>query len=143
MTSLELPPEPTEDYLLWKKDLALWQKLTETPKEKMGIALQYVCRSNYKLHEAIVNIDSNKVEKKGGIDEVINQNTLTINSHEIFEQFKRKENQTVLDFIFEFKSLVSKNEKNGIHITDNLLAYLLLKKANLSQLSERPPLNSS
>ena len=71
MTSLELPPEPTEDYLLWKKDLALWQKLTETPKEKMGIALQYVCRSNYKLHEAIVNIDSNKVEKEGGIDEVI------------------------------------------------------------------------
>ena len=146
MSSMKLPPEPTGDYVLWKKDVELWQKLTDTPKAKMGIALQYVCRNNSKLHEAIVNIDSEKVDKEGGIEEVIkvldklhniDQKESTLNSYEVFENLKRKENQTVPEFILEFENLTSKMKKNGITLTEDLLAFQLLKKTNLSDYDER------
>ena len=112
----------------------------------MGIALQYVCRNNTKLHEAIVNIEADKVDKEGGIDEVItvldrlhniNQKQSMLQSYEIFENLNRKEEQSIPEFILEFENLVAKIKKNGQTLSDDLLAFQLLKKVNLSEAEER------
>ena len=72
-SGMKLPPEPStsENYLLWRKDIELWKQLTETPKAKQGIALQYACRTNKKIHEAILNIDETEVAMDTGIDNVL------------------------------------------------------------------------
>ena len=51
---MKLPPEPSSsyNYKLWKKEVELWRKLTDLPKGKMGVALQYACRSNKKINSA-------------------------------------------------------------------------------------------
>ena len=146
MDSIKLPPEPTADYLLWKKDIILWQKLTDTPKEKMGIALQYVCRNNPKLHEAIVNISPEDVDKEGGINEVIkvldklhsfDMKQSTVDSYENFQRLLRKKGQSVAEFILEFDNLVKRNQLDDISFSDDLLAQLLIKKTNLPYLEEK------
>ena len=72
MSSFKLPPNPShaQSYELWRKDAIIWKKLTDTAKEQQGLALQYACRENPRIHEAVVNIDSAKVESETGFDNV-------------------------------------------------------------------------
>ena len=75
MDSLTLPPAPSEDmdYYLWRKDIAVWTKLTETPKAKRGRALQYICRKDERLHNLVMNINDDKVDCNDGLENVLNE----------------------------------------------------------------------
>ena len=105
---MKLPPEPTDNYQLWRKDVAVWAKLTDTAVEKRGLALQYACRHNKKLHEAVLNIEEAQVEGAEGLDHVlevldqlhnVDKRESAVACYKNFDTLKRKENQKVADFI--------------------------------------------
>ena len=75
MDSLILPPAPSEDmdYNLWKKDIIVWSKLTETPKSKRGRALQYTCQKDERLHGLVMNISEDNIDCDEGLDNVLNE----------------------------------------------------------------------
>ena len=146
MASMELPPEPSEKYELWRKDIEVWKKLTETPKVKMGPALQYACRNNERLHEAVLNIPEVEVDGENGIDNVLKvldklhhkeSKDDNFEYYNDFVSFKREENKSVASFILEFEAKYRIVKSKGNLISDECLAYKLLRSANISMLEER------
>ena len=73
MSSLKLPPEPTENinYTLWRKDVVVWTKLTDTVKANRGRALQFACRNKKRLHEDVLDIDDAQVDCEEGLENVL------------------------------------------------------------------------
>ena len=144
MTVVSLPSDPatTDNYSLWKKDVLIWQKLTNLPKSKQGLALQYSCKINPRVHEVVVNIDPAKVECNEGFNNVLEvlDELFKVDSIEeefkdyyIFENFRRAEGQTIADFINEFEFLYNKTKEHGNYLSDDLLGSKMIKSANLTQ----------
>ena len=144
MTIISLPSDPasTENYSLWKKDAIIWSKLTDLSKSKQGLALQYSCKINPRVHEAVVNINPAEVECNEGFNNVMNvlDELFKVDSREEelkdyynFENLKRKERQTIADYINEFEFLLKKFQKHGNSLSTNLLGFKLLKSANLTK----------
>ena len=73
MASFKLPPDPSsaKSYELWKKDAEVWKLLTDVAEDKQGFALQYACRQNPRIHEAVLAVDPSKVKCKEGFDNVV------------------------------------------------------------------------
>ena len=146
MASMKLPPEPSENYNLWRKDIDLWKKLTDTPKEKMGVALQYACRHNMRIHEAVLNIPAASVDCEAGLDNVlkvldnlhnVDQKESVVKSYEEFMSLKRRPNQKMAEFILEFEALAIKVKDSGNVLSADLLAHRLLQSACLSDTDQR------
>ena len=70
---MKLPPEPSssDSYELWPQDIEVWAELTETPVAKRGLALQYACRTNKRLHKAVLKIPSAQVKCNEGLENVL------------------------------------------------------------------------
>lgn len=145
---MNLPPEPptSDNYALWRKDIELWKKLTDTAVAKQGLALQYACRTNKKIHEGVLNIDSEQVDCAEGINNVLkvldelhnmDQKETALQCFQEFEALRRKDDETVPDFITRFKASVNKTKKNGNTFSDDLLAFKLLKTSNLPDTDQR------
>ena len=73
MSSLKLPPDPSAatSYELWKKDAKVWQELTDVALEKQGFALQYACRGDPQVHEAVMAVKKTKVKGKKGFNNIM------------------------------------------------------------------------
>ena len=148
MCSMKLPPEPSscENYQLWRKDVEVWSKLTDTPAAKRGLALQYACRTNQKLHETILEIPSEQVECEEGLENVlkvldthhnVNKKEVAIKSYKDFLSLRRKQNQTISEFILEFDKISNKTKSNGNTLSDDLMAYQLLQAVSITETDER------
>ena len=145
-SSMKLPPEPSDNYSLWRKDIEVWKKLTDTPKAKMGVALQFACRNKERLHEAVLNIPDEEVDGEEGINNVlkildelhcVDKKDSALKCYNEFESITRRNNQNIADFILEFEALYTKAKTFGNQLSDDLLAYKLLKAANLTESDER------
>ena len=59
------------------------------------------------------------------------------NALEAFETYKQRQNMTIKDFLTEFEKRYYKAKSYGTKISDDLLAYRLLKSANLPTRDEQ------
>ena len=146
MSSIELPPPPSNNYILWRKDIELWKKLTDTPRTKMGYALQYACRKEERIHEAVLNIPENLVDGENGINNVLkvldalhvkDKREAAWEYYNNFISLKRKINQSVANFILEFEASYEKVKSFGNQLSEDYLPIKLLQAANLSEVEER------
>ena len=144
MATFNMPTDPStaENYNLWRKDAVIWQKLTSVPKAKQGLALQYACKSNTRVHEAVVGINSEQVECDEGFNNVlkvlddlfkVDAKEEEMKAYYQFEKIHRADGQTVADFINEFDSLLKKTQAHGNAMSNNLLAIKLMRAANLTK----------
>ena len=142
--AFNLPTDPSTapSYPLWRKDAVIWQKLTSVAKEKQGLALQYACKSNPRVHEAVVSIEDAKVECEDGFKNVlevldglfkVDEKEEEMKSFHQFENISRAEEQTVADFINEFDSLLKKTQSHGNAMSDNMLGIKLMRAAMLTK----------
>ena len=142
--AFKLPTDPStaKNYALWRKDILIWQKLTDVPVAKQGLTLQYACKGDSRIQEAVVDIDSDKVECNEGFTNVLkvlddlfktDEKDEEMDAYHKFENISRKENQTIADFINEFDALWAKTKKHGNVISQNLLGIKLMRAANLSK----------
>ena len=142
--SYKSPTDPSNapDYRLWRKDALIWQKLTDVPKAKQGLSLQYACKANARIHEAVVDIESEQVECEDGFKNVlevldklfkVDVKEEEMKAYHLFETISRRDDQTVADFIIEFDALLKKTQSHGNVMSKNLLAVKLMRAANLTK----------
>ena len=147
MTTRINPPSlnSTKSYERFKQELLAWRELTELKKEKQGIAVAL------SLPEDDENRIKDKVFDQISLDDLKSADGLDIlltfldkhlgkddlsDSVEKFDEFddcQRKEGQTIQEFIGIFDSLYRKIEKEGMKLPPEILAFKLLKKANITK----------
>ena len=148
MDSLKLPPEPTLDinYTLWRKDITVWTKLTDTVKVKRGRALQYACRNNKRLHEAVLDIEDNLVDCNQGLENVLevidkllgkSKHWTTVEAFEHFMSLQLEPTQNLEEFLSQFDLAISALKKTGNILTETLLFHQCLKALKLPDLDEK------
>ena len=145
MDSLILPPEPTEDmdYDIWRKDVLIWSKLTNTPKIKRGRALQYTCRNYKKIHEIVLDIDDRVVDCKNGLVNVLkvldafmkkSNYQKAIDAFEKFMKLEISSSQSLEEFFYKFDLAYKEMKNTGSTLNENLLFHRFLKALKLPDL---------
>ena len=132
-------------YERFKQELLAWREITELSQHKQGIAVAL------SLPEADENKIKDKVFDQISLDELKGEDGLniligfldkhlgkdeladSIEKFEDFDDFKRKEGQTIHEFIAMFDSKYRKKEKKDMGLPSEILAFKLLKKANITK----------
>ena len=147
MTTKINPPSfnSAKSYERFKQELLAWREITELSKNKQGIAVALSLPDDDK------NKIKDKVFDKIALDELKNENGLdilivfldkhlgkddladSIDKFEDFDDFKRKDGQTIQEFIAMFDSKYRKIEKKDMPLPSEILAFKLLKKANITK----------
>ena len=133
-----------DDYSKWKRKLNLWKSVTEVEKKKHAglILLRLDDDTQDTILEALgetdVNIDAGSQLVIDKLDAIFEKNKTisAFETYEAFECFKRSPDMSVSDFITEFEKRNNKIKAIKIELPDGVLAYRLLKSANLSQYNE-------
>ena len=144
MSSNKYPEDPStaSNYKLWRKDVLIWKKLSSIEANKQGLALQYVCKGNEEVHEAVTNIPDEQVECAEGfnnvlavIDKLFNVDKRDQEKKECsdFDSLIKDERQTMANFVNLFDSLYNKTKAHGNSMSDNMLVTKLIKAANLTK----------
>ena len=130
---------------IYRKEILAWGELTDLPKSKQGIVVALSLPENHETHirERVFDqiplkdlktddgliILLNVLDKHCGKDELVD----SLEKFEDFESFEREDGQSILNFIsmfdFKYKSIERKNMK----LAPEVLAFRLLKKANLTR----------
>ena len=118
----------------------IWRRFTDLPKNRQGSAL--VLSLENEALDVVLEID----EAMGKVDATINRrNKLlkkdsTITKYQTlkaFETFKRPSNKSIQAFLNEFDKRLLKTKSLGTVTSDDILAYSMLKAANLSNYHEK------
>ena len=142
--TIKFPQDPSTatNYELWRKDVIIWKKLTNIEENKQGLALQYVCRGSERIHEAVTNIPTEKVECPEGFDNVltiidelfkIDKRDIEMKECSEFNSLIKEEEQTMAYFIELFDSKYRKIKEHGNSLSNNMLITKLFKAAHLTK----------
>ena len=133
----------SKTYSDWKKLINIWTELTTLEKKKQGPAL--VLTLEGKAQEAALELPQAQITGDNGVkqiltrlDKIYEKDKLTekFNAIEKFEGYKRVKENTIREFLVEFDKRLHKI-KNYIEYPEDLLAYRLLKAANLEPTHEK------
>ena len=143
MVNYKNPPEFSSNicYTQWKKELAVWKIGTDVAKGKQGPAVALSLSG--KARAAALMVDTEAMAKDDGLDKVIEEldklfqvDTLqsTFKAIEELEEYRRPSGTTITEYITEFGRLVAivKDYRKADTYEDGIMAYRLLKQANLS-----------
>ena len=117
----------------WIKILSIWLKFTSLESEKQGLAI-------------VLELHTDVISGKDGVSKIIeklnkmykkDELSQKYNALEAFETYKRKGNTSIRDFLTEFGKRLHKTRTYGTTMSDDLLAYRLLKAANLTTRDEQ------
>ena len=134
----------SKSYSDWLKLIEIWRKFTSLEPEKQGPAI--VLSLEGETQDAIRELNTNDITDKDGVSKVIeclnrlykkDELTEKYNALESFETYKRKSNTSIRDFVTEFEKRHNKTKSHGTIWSDDLLAYRLLKSANLTTKDEQ------
>ena len=138
--SLILPPELKEGfYESWKKDVELWKGLKTCSAAEQGPILFRSLKGN--ARKAANELTVAQIQSENGLELILGKidkvTLLETNLNicvllERFESMKRPPNMTISNFILDFESLHSKVAGLGCTYPDGVLAYRLMKSANIS-----------
>ena len=134
-----LPPfSEDSDFEHWLYELELWRLVTELSKEKQGPVL--FLSLNGKVRQACASLSKEELNKEDGLDKLVkklrevycvSQDQAMYSAYEKFETFQRPETMTITEYINEFEHLNQKLVTYKITLPSAVLAYQLLKNANL------------
>ena len=94
---------------------------------------------------AVLEIDESDISKENGVDFIIERlnrlfkkdsTVIKYQTLKAFMTFKRPSNMSIQPYLNEFDKRLFKTESYGTVISDDILAYRLLKSANLSSYHE-------
>ena len=117
----------------------MWTKFSSLDKGEQGTAVLLSLEG--KAQEAVLELDVDVITSEEGVSKIIDrldkiylQDTL-IKKYEAldnFENYRRPPDVSVSDYILEFDKRYLKTKNLGTQMSDDLLAYRMLKNANLS-----------
>ena len=124
----------------WMHETEIWQCLTDLEVKKQGPAI-YLSLDE-KIRKTCSDIKVKDLNSEGGVDILINKlkvlfakdsNQAAYLAYDKFETFKRPVDMTIVDFINEFERLYSNIKKYEMELPTGVLAYRLLKSADISE----------
>ena len=130
---------------IYRKEILAWGELTDLPKYKQGIvvALSLPEDDETQIRERVFDqiplqdlktddgliILLNFLDKHCGKDELVD----SLEKYEDFESFEREDGQSIQNFISVFDLKYKKIEQKNMKLAPEVLAFRLLKKANLTR----------
>ena len=129
------------EYERWKKDIDIWQKLTNVPAEKQALAVHLTLTG--KAREVSSEIDTVKLasaegmkvllEKLDGVF-MLDKNRQAFMAYSDFERFKRPAEMSIPEYLIEFDRKYYKFKRHGMELPDQVLAFRLLKSCDISDI---------
>ena len=140
------PPSLTGvSYELYKQKLLAWREVTDLRKDKQGvvIALSLPEDDKNKIQEKVFSqIGLEDLKKDDGFDILIDfldsqlmkdELSDSLEKFEEFEDIQRTSGQSITEYIATFDSRYRKFEKLNMKLPSEILAFKLLRKANISK----------
>ena len=144
-TKINPPDLSSGNYELYKEKLLAWQMVTDIPVDKQGIVIALTLPNDdkHKIQEEVFSqIGREKLSQENGLDTLINfldsklmKDDLSdsLEKFEEFENFQRVNGQNITEYIAAFDSRYRKMEKFKIKLPSEILAFKLLRRANISK----------
>lgn len=126
------------DFDSWARDIEFWELVTDLPKKKRGPVV-YLSLST-KIRQACSALTKDELNTDDGLQIItqklkelysVTEDQAMFNSYEKFETFQRPKDMTISDYINKFEQLHQKLVSFKIELPSAVLAYQLLKNANL------------
>lgn len=140
------PPSLTEStYEQYRQELLAWREVTDLRKEKQGvvIALSLPKGDKSQIREKVFDqISLDDLKKEDGLDTLIGFLDGHLKKDDLadslakfgeFEDFQRQEGVSITEYIASFDSRYRKIEKLKMTLPSEILAFKLLRKANISK----------
>ena len=134
----------SKSYTDWLKLIDIRRKFTYLEPGRQGPAVALSLEGE--AQDAILELDTAVISGTGGVDKIIerlnrlykkDEPTEKYNALESFETYKRNSSTVIRDFLTEFEKRYHKTKNHGTIWSDDLLAYRLLKSANLTTRDEQ------
>jgi len=134
-----------KNYERFKQELLAWREITELSKEKQGIAVALTLPENdeTQIREKVFDqLHLDDLKSYDGLkvlihflDQHLAKDDLTdsLEKFEDFEDFKRLDGQSIAEFVSMFDVKYRKIEKKKMTLPSEILAFKLLRKANISK----------
>lgn len=146
MSSNKTPPLLTKSksYADYIKKLSIWSKITSIPKKDQGGAILLTLENE--AEDKVLELDENDIICEQGVENIIKQLDKIYKKNETlekfealdkFETYRRPPEESINNFIIEFDKRLNRTIKLGTTMSDDLLAYRLIKSANLPEQDER------
>lgn len=132
-------------YERFKQEVLAWKEITDLPKNKQGIAaaLSLPDDDEHQIKDKVFDqISLEDLKSDFGLniliaflDKHLAKDDLadSVDKFDDFDDFRRKEGQTVHEYIAMFDSKYRKIEKKKMTLPSEILAFKLLKKANITK----------
>ena len=133
-----------KNYDDWCKMVRVWTKFTDLPIERQGASM-FLSLEGEAL-DAALELDEDVISSKNGVKEIMlrldqlykKDDTLSkFQALENFETYRRPNHMSIPEYINEFEKRLHKCKTYGSDMSDDVLAYRLLKNANLKQSKEQ------
>ena len=147
MSNINKSPPPLKNcksYEDWQKLLDIWCMFTNLEPEKQGPAI--VLTLEGEAQDAVLELSTAEITQKDGVKKIIAQLDKIYKKDELsqkysaleaFENYKRTTNVTMRECLTEFEKKLHKIKSYKVDMTDDLLAFRLLKCANLTSRDEQ------
>ena len=132
-----------DDYDEWAREVKIWQLVTDIAKAKQG-ALVYLSLQG-KARECCKSIEIEKLQGDHGIDILLDKlkelfakdsEQAAFMAYEKFETYIRPKDVDMNDFINEWERRYGKIKEKAMELPDGVLAYRLLKSANIDSIKQ-------
>ena len=145
-TNIKTPPSLSKcsSYETWLKEIKIWQTFTELDIKKQGPAIFLTLEG--RAREAVLELEVDKISDAAGVSNIIakldtlflkDKTQSAFEAYDSFERFRRPKDMSMTDYINEFERLKAKIESYKSSLSTDVLAYRLLKSANLSETHEQ------
>ena len=141
------PPQFSKSkcYERYKQELLAWREITELSKKKQGIALALSLPDEDDSGiraQVFEELSLNELKEGNGFEKLItfldgklgkDELEDCLEKFEDFEDFQRVDSMTINDYIAKFDSKYHKIQKKGMSLPSEILAFKLLRRANISR----------
>ena len=145
-SNIKAPPSLSKcsSYEAWLKEIQIWQAFTDLADVKQGPAIFLTLEG--RSREAVLELDVSKISAKDGVKTIIekldslylkDKTQSAFEAYDSFEKFRRPSEMTINEYINQFERLKAKTESYKTQLSTDVLAYRLLKSANLSEAHEQ------
>ena len=143
-TRIDPPTLGTEPYEMYRQELLAWREVTDLKREKQGfvIALSLPKNDKSQISQKVFDqISIDDLKKEDGLDTLIAFLDKHLKKDDLvdslgkfgeFEDFQRIEGMNIVEYIASFDSKYRKIEKLKMTLPPEILAFTLLRKANIS-----------
>ena len=131
----------SDEYMKWKKLFGIWHSITDVAKCKQGGLL--ILRLDDDTQDDILDLIAiEDLKKNDAVEKILSHLDNMFKKDECFtayetyeelQSYKRPTNMSVMEYCRGFQRRLSKVEASGTQLSESVLAFMLLKSANLSE----------